>query len=366
MIESAELPPAEKVAVNVGYLRLTDSAPFLIAREMGLFERMNLQVELRQEVSWANVRDKLVAGHLDAAQMLAPLPAMSTLGASGVRAAILTGLVLSNNGNAITLGQELWDQGQKLISAGQCETLLEVIRNYIFVKRRSLTFATVHAFSTHTILLRRWLKSGGIDPDQDVKIIVVPPVQMVDSLQAGIIDGYCVGEPWNTIAVNQGLGAVVAMGLEIWSGAPEKVLAVDAQWHRQHPNTHLRLRIALLQACAWLAQAKNVAKAAQILGKAENLDLPVESILPSLTGALRLHMTLPNQNIPDFHLFYGKEVNCPGQESAVALVEECAKLIGKPLSRSRLSALASQTFREDLYLDACREVNALGAHTVPQ
>ena len=134
-----------------------------------------------------------------------------------------------------------------------------------------LTLATVHLFSMHTFQLRMWLRAGGVDPDREVRIIVLPPEQMCDSLARGIIDGFCVGEPWNTLAVQQGIGAVAATGYEIWNNAPEKVLGVTEAWHNHHPATHLRLRIAIMAACQALADPAQRELAAQILSQAQYL-----------------------------------------------------------------------------------------------
>ena len=180
---------------------------------------------------------------------------MTGLGAGGMRANLLTGLSLGLNGNAITLSRALWEAlgGERDASApGMAAALRARIAGSPGAE--PLTLATVHLFSMHTFQLRMWLRAGGVDPDREVRIIVLPPEQMCDSLARGIIDGFCVGEPWNTLAVQQGIGAVAATGHEIWNNAPEKVLGVTEAWHNHHPATHLRLRIAIMAACQALAE----------------------------------------------------------------------------------------------------------------
>ncbi len=342
-----ELPLTEKHELQLGYLPLTDAAPLIVAQELGLFTEMGLSATLHQEISWANARDKLVAGHLDAAQMLAPLPAMSTLGVSGIRAPILTGLVLSKNGNAVTLSQGLWAECQSMIQQRRCDSSAEAIALILKSRSSPLTFGTVHAFSTHTLILRRWLRSAGVDPDRDIRLLVVPPIQMVDSLRSGVIDGYCVGEPWNTVAVQRGVGAIVAFGVDVWSGAPEKVLAVSEDWHNRYPHTHLRLRVALLRACAWLAHQENAATAADMLAAPDYLNIPKAQILPSLAGCLRSHLTDDHTQIADFHIFSGERVNRPQLTEITELINECADLMGKPVMDTQ--ALAERVCRPDLY-----------------
>ena len=234
MSDASRLPPAEKGHLKLGFLRLTDSAPLIMARELGHYQKYGLTVHLQREVSWANVRDKLVTGDLDAAQMLAPLPLATSLGVGGIRANMLTGLALSLNGNAITLGHalagEIANRGGFPVNgaASTARAFGEFFRS----GKRQVTLATAHTFSCHTLLLRQWLQAGGIDPDHDLHIIVLPPEQMVDSLSRGIIDGFCVGEPWNSIAVQHGVGAVQATGYQVWNNGLEKVLGVTENWHQ--------------------------------------------------------------------------------------------------------------------------------------
>lgn len=353
------VPAPEKRSLSVGYLRLTDCAPLVVAQELGLFSEYGLTVTLRQEVSWANVRDKLAAGTLDAAQMLAPLPAMAAYGVSGMRVPLMTGLVLSLNGNAITLAKPLWDQ--MVADVGQinnAQAAAQALRRQI-VRRKTatLTLGVVHSFSTHSMLLRSWLRTGGIDPDHDLRTIVVPPTQMADSLASGAIDGYCVGEPWNTAAVLQGTGAIVAAGTEIWTNAPEKVLCLLHDWHERYPSSHLRLRLALMQACAWLANADNHRTAAAMLSQDAYLGLPMDYIEPSLTGKLRFATGQAPREIPDFHVFSSDLAGFPWHSNTEYMIRRCAELLGKPIEPEAVTLLARQTARTDLFREAAARLN---------
>lgn len=355
------LPAPEKHQLDIGYVRLTDSAPLIVAAERGLFAAYGLRVRLHREVSWANVRDKLTVGALDAAQMLAPLPAMTAHGASGVRVPMLSALTLSHNGNTVTLGGALWHE-VRMRCAGDptpeqtARALQAVIRSR--AGRTGIpTLAVVHAFSTHTLLLRRWLQSGGIDPDRDVRTIIVPPAQMVDSLANGVIEGFCVGEPWGSVAVHHGLGAIAALGCEIWPGSPEKVLAVTQRWHEHHPTTHLRLRLALMEACAWLQAApENRREAAMLLAAPGYLDLPEAWLVPSLTGKMRLEPRGEPRDVADCHRFGAGIDGFPWRCQAEALIEECGQLLGRAPRPEQVAALAQQTTRPDLFRAAARQL----------
>ena len=358
MKPSSRLPPAEKKALQLGFMRLSDSAPLVLAKELGLFEEFGLDVELSREVSWANLRDRLVLGDLDAAQLLAPLPMMTSYGAGGMRANLLTGLSLSLNGNAITVSSGLWSELAMPGTARPPDPLLTArkLRELLATRdhKSGLTFATVHLFSMHTILLRMWLSAGGIDPDRDVRIIVLPPEQMYDSLARGVIDGYCVGEPWNTLAVMQGAGSVVATGYHIWNNAPEKVLGVTENWHRAHPGTHARLRLALMSAAHLLRDREQREQAAEILSRPEYLGLPVKVLAPSLTGDFCFSKGTEPVYIRDFHVFWLYQAGFPWRSHAETLMRYSSQSLGRSIAEEQIRSLVQQCYRTDLYREAAR------------
>jgi len=354
-----DLPPAEKSELKLGFLKLTDSAPLVMARELGHFARHGLDVSLQREVSWANIRDRLVTGDLDAAQMLAPLPLATSLGIGGVKADVITGLALSLNGNAITVGPALSAQieafgGDPVRSARSTACALA---EYLSRSGRRLTLASVHTFSCHTVLLRQWLKAGGVDPDRQVRIIVLPPEQMVDSLARGVIDGFCVGEPWNTMAVEYGVGAVQATGYQVWNNALEKVLGVTEPWHGRHPATHLRLRLALMETCAWLAEPDHRRHAATVLAGPAYLDMSVEYLLPSLTGRFRYRQDARALDLPHFHVFGRFQAGFPWRSDGEWLLERCAELMGRTFSPGEVRGIVQRSYRTDLYREACRHLS---------
>jgi ABC-type nitrate/sulfonate/bicarbonate transport system substrate-binding protein len=357
MLEPAmleKLPMAEQTDVNLGYMRLSDSAPVIMAKELGLYEKYGLDVSLHREVSWANLRDKMIAGAFQACEVLAPMPLVTTLGVAGIRAPMVTGLVLSLNGNGITLAAPLW---QALVSyraslpeaastlPGYHQTAMALKAFLSQNPKRPLTLASVHHFSTHTLLLHRWLALGGIDSDREVRIIVLPPEQMVDSLTQGVIDGYCVGEPWNTIAVANGTGELAASSMQVWPDAPEKALAVMESWHDTHASTHLRLRLALMETGQWLVDPTNRPQTIETLARSHYLDLLPEDLSPSLQS--------PGDCSPaNFHLFEQSHLGFPWHCEARAQIEQIMPLIGKAVGSDRVQDLVKQCYRTDLYRQA--------------
>jgi len=242
----------EKTNLTIGYIPLTDCAPFAIAQEKGLFAKYGLDVTLSKENSWNDLAEGIREGRLDAAQMVTGMPLAISLGMGNkIPVPVVTSLTLSRNGNAITLSNKLKEEGVHDLAS--LKAYIDKFANDAY----NPAIGMVHHASMHNLLLRHWLASGGIQPEQDVDVIVIPPPQMVSNLMANNIIGYCVGEPWNVRAVNSNVGFVVATDLDIWRGHPEKVLGVRKDWAEQYPNTHLELVKALLEAAQFCEPLEN-------------------------------------------------------------------------------------------------------------
>ncbi len=287
----------EKSAIRLGMLPLADAAPLVMAQSRGAFQRHGLQVELRVERSWSAIRDKVAAGLLDGGQMLAPMPVAATLGLDGLAVPMVTAMTLSLNGNAITVSSALHERLCAVMPgvagaahyARALALLLAADRNQ---GRAPVVFAHVFPFSTHHYELRTWLSSAGIDPDQDVRLCVVPPAQMVAELEAGRVDGICVGGPWGEVAAQHGSGVVVATKYEIWNNSPEKVLGVARDWAEANPNTHRAMIGALIETARWLDEPENRMEAAQLMSRNGWVEAPakaVQSALQMSTGGIVFH-----------------------------------------------------------------------------
>ena len=225
----------EKVSLQIGFLPLTDCAPLVVAKEKGFFEKHGLEnVTLCRETSWKAIAEGVSAGTLDAAQMVAGLPLALTLGMGGFAPVpVVTALVLSRNGNAITLSQQFYQQGVR--------TLNDLKAAIAQSPDRVFNLGVVHPSSMHNLMLRYWLASGGIDPDRDINLVVLPPSQMVANLKAGKIDGYCAGAPWNAQAVSEGIGFVIATDLDIWPGRLGQPISRNPHRPAQSPAGSLRI-----------------------------------------------------------------------------------------------------------------------------
>ncbi len=299
----------EKEKLTIGFIPLTDCATLVVAKELNFFEKYGLDVTLSKEASWANIRDKLAYGVLDCAQMLATMPIDTTLGLGSWKKETVTALVLGVNGNAITISNKLYQElkhldphfdDQRPVTADVLKQLVEMRKSE---GKEPLTFAHVFPSSTHNYFLRYWLASAGIDPDNDVTLSVIPPQQMVKNLEANIVDGFCVGEPWNQYAVQKGIGHALITSYEIWNNAPDKVLGVNKEWACSHPNTHKALIKALIEAAAWADKDENREKVAELLSREEYINVPVEIISSPLKGQYKYNADGKMESLPDFNVF---------------------------------------------------------------
>ncbi|MGF1525867.1 MAG: CmpA/NrtA family ABC transporter substrate-binding protein [Candidatus Competibacterales bacterium] len=349
----------EKTNLTLGFVPLTDCAPLVVALEKGLFAQCGLDVELSRESSWASVRDKVAVGLLDGAHLLAGIPLAASLGVGAPVMTMVTALSLGLNGNAITVSNALFERMAEVDAgayrpATSARALGKMVANTRASSKppRPLTFAMVYPVSTHHYLLRQWLALGGIDL-KEVEIVVVPPPLMVDQLAKGAIDGFCVGEPWNALAVHRGLGKVVITSYELWNNHPEKVFGVHRAWAERHPHTHQALLVALLQASHWLDDPQNRQEAVDLLARGAYVDAPREVIAASLTGHYPWSAGEEARALGDFHVFYRYAATFPWRSHARLLLAQM-RACGQLKVDVDLDAVAAQVYRPDLYRQAAR------------
>lgn len=342
--------------VRLGIVPLTDCAPIAVARELGLFRKWGLEVAISREPSWANIRDKVAIGALDGAQMLAALPLASALGLGGIAKPLLTALNLGLNGNAITLSAALWQQILYAHPAAAVERpltargLRTVIEQRKSVGAPPLTFAVTFPFSSHNYLPRYWLAAGGIDPDRDVRLTVVPPPLMVAKLEARHIDGFCVGAPWNQRAVELGIGRIAVCSYEIWHNHPEKVFGVTRDWAERHPNTHRALLAAIIEAAEWLDEPANRPEAARILVSRGYVDVPESIVARSLIGEIRYGHDEAPRISRDYIVFHRYAANFPWLSHAEWTLVQMQRW-GQIGDATDIASVAAAAYRPDIFRD---------------
>ncbi len=342
----------EQTTVNIGYIPLTDAAPLIIAKEKGFFAKYGIEtVNLCQEPSWDAIADNIISGELHAAQMVAGMPLAMTLGMNDRPSTpISVPLVLSRNGNAITLSTNLYDKGVRTL-----QNLKAAIGTNII--ERKLTLGIVHECSMHNLMLRYWLASAGIDPDNDLDLVVIPPPQMVDRLRSGQIDGFCVGEPWNTLAIQEGIGFVVATDLDIWAGNPEKILGFTEAWVENHPNTHSAIVRAILEACEYCDEPRHRPEILKLLS--QQLKLDPQYIQPGLIGPFnRGGHTVP-EILPRYHQFHVENANCPRRVEGLWILTQLARWNITPFPKNYIEIL-DRVRRVDHFLTACQQLGYVG------
>ena len=358
---------AERAKLKVGFIPIIDCAPVMLAEELGAFERQGLDVEIRREVSWANVRDKLVLGLLDASHILAPLPLALTLGIDSVNVPLVNVMTLQLNGNALTLSSALWREIEEaapdLLDKGppvDARAIAAVVARRAAAGRPQLVLASVFPYSVQNYMVRLWLSSGGVDPDRDVRLTIVPPPHTVAHLSGGVIDGYCVGEPWNQQAQALGIGRIALTGPDIWKGMPEKVLGTTEAFAEKNPETLKALIKALLEAAQWLDDPANRGEAARVLSQPRYLNMPADVMQRTL-------------GLPDFHVFHRHFANFPWRSHADWFLRQMVRW-GQVSPAVDIKATSDRVYRTDIYRAAagemgvaCPELDRLppGAHGEP-
>lgn len=329
-------------ALRIGFLALTDAAPLIVAQRLGIFARRGLKVVLEREVGWATIREKILYGELDAAQAPAPMLWSAQLGLGCAARAVSTAFVFNLHGNALTLSNRLYAEGVR--DAATLRTVARARRG-----ESRLTIGVVFPFSSHHLLLLQWLASAGIRPEADVRIAIVPPAQMFRNLEAGTIDGYCAGEPWNSIAVRADVGWCPTWSASHSPGHIEKVLMVTEDFATERSREHAALVAALAEAAEWCDDPQHREELPALLSESAHLNLPSRVIAPALLGRFECgHGRV--EHVPDFLVFHRGRANVPSAAKAASLQHELAAAGILPAGVD--PALPQQLFREDLYRSA--------------
>jgi two-component system, oxyanion-binding sensor len=344
----------DRTPLRIGFIPLVDAAPLFVAVDMLFAAEEGFDIELVREVSWSNVRDKLNIGLFDAVHMLAPVAIASSLGIGHVRVPVVAPFNLGVNGNAITVSHDLHaklaahadgDLADPLVSA---RALARVVSDQRKRTDAPMTFGMSFPFSNHNYQIRFWMGAGGVDPDEDVQLVVLPPPYMVDSLANGHIDGFCVGAPWNSVATEQGVGRVLHFGCDIQARMVEKVLAMREPWVVKYPERLSRLVRALDRAVAFIDNPANFDEVAAIMTAPGRINVAPDMIRRSLEGRM---VVGPNDETRTTarHLLIGRKGAArPDPVHAAWIYAQMVRWRQAPLSPDLLDN-ANAVFRPDLY-----------------
>jgi NitT/TauT family transport system ATP-binding protein len=345
----------EQRVLRAGYIPLMDASILIVAAELGFAEAEGLRLELVRDVSWANVRDRLAFRQFDIAHMLSPMPVASMLGLGSNPSPTIAPFSLGRGGNAITLSLRIFERMKSLTGLADDADALENAKALaaLLADMRARgeavpTLGMTYPFSSHNYEFRYWLAAGGIDPDRDVKLVVVPPPLTSDALAAGAIDGFCVGAPWNMVASERGTGRIVAAKQDIWALAPEKVLGLRPDWAEANADTVSRLIVALDRAARWCDDADHHNELAEILSAPEYIAAPTSIIRSVLSGEFSLDARGTKRVVPDYFLFHRGAANHPRPDQASWIYSQMIRWGQTEFSPEGL-VRARSSFRPDLY-----------------
>jgi two-component system, oxyanion-binding sensor len=338
--------------IAAGFMPLTDSLLLVAAKERGFAAAEGVELVLTRESSWANIRDRVAVGQFDVAHMLAPMPLAATLGLTPIAGPVIAPMALGLGGNAVTVSPALW---ARMRAAGAPDDLApgpvgRALAAVVEGSEQGLRFAVVHPHSGHNYELRYWLAVAGIDPDRAVEIVILPPPLMPDAIRTGGIDGYCVGEPWNSMAASAGAGRIATVKAAIWPRSPEKVLGSTRAWAEANAAALAALLRALHKASQWLGEEANHADAARLLARPDYLGVPAELIGRALSGELQTGAD-ETTKVPEFFIPYAHSATYPSPAHGLWLYSQMVRW--GDVQHNELNArLARQAFRPDLYRNA--------------
>lgn len=376
----AEQLSVEKDSLKFGFIKLTDCAPIVIAKEKGFFEDEGLQVEVIAQPNWKTLLDNVISGELDGAHMLSGQPIAATIG-FGTKAHVVTAFTMDLNGNGITVSNDVWTAMQENDEALDsptpphpitAESLKPVVQEKLDDGEK-LQMGMVFPTSTHNYELRYWLAASGINPgmytktdiggrtDAEVELSVTPPPMMPATLEAGNIQGYCVGEPWNQAAVAKGIGVPVVTNLEIWKNNPEKVFGVSKAWTEENPQTWLAVTKALILAGQWLDETDasgklvNREEAARILSRPDYVGADYDVIKNSMTGYF-LFQKSDKQEMPDFNVFFKHYCTFPWYSDGIWFLTQMRRWgqITETKSKDWYLETAKDVYKPEVYLEAAK------------
>lgn len=335
--------------ITAGFIPLTDSLLLVAARDKGFAAAEGVDLTLVREISWANIRDRVAVGQFDVAHMLAPMPIAASLGLSPIDVPVIAAIGLNLGGNAITVSAPLWAEMQAEGAPGDFSPgpVGAALRAVVRKRPARLKLAVVHPYSSHNYELRYWLAASGIHPDRDVELVIVPPPLMADALAAGRIDGFCVGEPWGSVAVAAGSGRIATVKAALWPHSPEKVLGVTEAWAERNPAVLAALLRALHRAASWCSDPANHADAAELLARPDYLNRPAAIIGRALSGQIA---PSPGQVVPvdGFFIPHAHGANLPHAADATWYYSQMVRWNDVQHSPER-AAVAARSYRPDLY-----------------
>jgi nitrate/nitrite transport system substrate-binding protein len=335
--------------LKFGIIALTDCSSIVIAHEKGFFKKYGINSTVSKGASWAAIRDALSNGDIQATHMLTGMPIASTMGLLGSpKKPMVIPWMINRNGQSISLKANLKGKVQADPKA------LKPIVMDAKAKGQPLTFAMTFPPGTHAMWTRYWLGAGGINPDKDVALVVIPPAQMVANMKVGKMDGFCVGEPWNARTIADGIGFTAINTQDIWKDHPEKVCAFTAEFADKNPKTVKAVCKALHEASVWLDTMSNRPEQAEIVSRATYINCPKELILGRMQGHYDFGDGRKKEDL-NYMIFSSRNCNFPQPKYAVWWLTQFRRW-GMVPGAPDYKGVAQQVMRHDIYEEAMKEI----------
>jgi nitrate/nitrite transport system substrate-binding protein len=372
----------EKAAVKLGFIKLTDIAPLVVAKEKGFFAEEGLTVTLEPQANWKVLVDGVGSGGLDGAHMLAGHSIASGAGI-GSKVKIVTPLSLDMNGKAITVSNAVYsmiaptlpkDADGKVIQPISADKLAPVVSK-MKADGKPFKMGMVFPVSGHNYVLRYWLAAGGLNPGYylpgdaagvtgaDVQLSVTPPPQMPSTLEAGTIDGYAVGEPWNQAAVGKKIGVPVIVDPDIAGLNADKVFGFTEDFGTKNPKTVQAMLRAIIRAQIWLdaENGKNRPEAIQLLAKPQYVGADVKVLEASMLGKFTFAPG-DTRDVPMFNIFHKENAGYPYYSDAIWVLTQMRRWgqIAEDKPDQWYLDTAKSVYRPDLYKQAAASLVASG------
>jgi nitrate/nitrite transport system substrate-binding protein len=350
-IAAADAP--EVTTAKLGFIPLTDSAPLIIAKEKGLFEKYGMKdVEVLKQTSWPVTRDNLetgsAGGGIDGAHILSPMPYFMTMGMTKTKQPVPMYILarLNTNGQAISISNAYKDAKIQLKGAGFKDALAKAKASG---KGGDLKVAITFPGGTHDLWMRYWLAANGVDPGKDVSIVPVPPPQMVSNMKTASMEAFCVGEPWNARLVNQKLGYTALVTGELWKDHPEKAFAMRADWVDKHPKAAKAILMAVQEAQQWCDKPENKEEMCKIVAMPKWFDVPVADILGRIQGKIDYGDGRTETAYPNSMKFWANNTSYPYQSHDLWFLTENMRWGNIPTDFVKAKELVKKVNREDLW-----------------
>lgn len=338
----------EITKLSFGMIALTDCSPIVIAAEKGFFKKYGIEATVAKQGNWKAVNEGIVGGSIQATHMLYGMPFASTMGLGGTSVPMVIPWVLNRNGQGITLKKDLIGKVQADPKA------LKPIIDAAKAAGKPMSFAMTFPYGTHNMWIRYWLGAGGINPDKDCDLKVVPPANMFTNMQAGAMDGFCVGEPWNAKSVAEKIGFTAINTQDMWKDHPEKVFGMRADFAEKNPKAVKACLKALHEASVWLDNMDNRPEQCQIISKTNYVNTPPENLLPRMLGKYDFGDGRTSVD-PNYMIFSSRNCNYPQMKHGAWFMTQFRRwgiISGMP----DYEGVCKKVLRPDLYEEAMKEI----------